>query len=269
MTPTEWVPTKRPLEQVAFPDILPTKATRTAAIWNNARDKTDPWRGQSLWLNRVATGWNLNGSFGQAQKNRIFYPRNLSQQALTIEGQMPNQYQYDRLVYWVKQHQHDALNHPGAEQQPATFLLPQNLLELPGKSLRGYRADAYFDGEGKIVRRYYRAINVDGYVLGIAAGHTRWQFAPRFTMDILISNDYIDEKVELTSEMDKLLHSSGATYAQDNAPLTKNYRRSLNVPPDKGDIDPSAAITLLDSALNGPGGVKDLAANIATYFTQD
>src|SRR3954468_15629737 len=98
MTPVEWQPTATPVEQVAWPDVAPTKANRTAAIWNNALPKDDPWYGLNLWLTKVSTGWELGGAFGQARKNRIFYPRNLSQQPIPIEGQMPNQYQYDRLV---------------------------------------------------------------------------------------------------------------------------------------------------------------------------
>lgn len=248
MTAAGWTPTRFPIEQVSWPDIAPTKANRTAAIWNTAYKPGDDWYGQNLWLTKVTTGWHLSGNFGQSQKNRIFYPHNLSQAPITIEGQMPNQYQYDRLVYFIKRHHGTALNGTGSVQSPLTFALPAALMPLPGKNLGTYShsaygpsTDTYWDGD-KIVKRYYRSMYVDGYITGIKAGHPRWNFAPKFTMDLMVSYDYIDEKVHLANQLSRLVSSRGSTYAKDNAALTKNYHAALFI--------------------DGKGGVNDLAPSL-------
>lgn len=252
MTPREWEPTGTPVEQVMWPAIAPRKGNRTAVIWNNALKPEDKWFGVNLWLNKVSTGWNLSGSYGQAQKNRIFYPRNLSQQPITIEGQMPNQHEYDKLVMFVKTHHQLALNSGTKVQQALTFALPAALIKLPGTSLSPYRADAYYDS-GSIVRRYYRHMYVDGYITGIQAGHPRWNFMPKFTMDLLVSYDYLDEKVELASQLTNLITSKGATFAQDNATIQKNYQATLRIDGQgaaSSALSPVSDEEFLDNAVN-------------------
>lgn len=253
MTPREWEPTGTPVEQVMWPAIAPRKGNRTAVIWNNALGKNDKWFGVNLWLTKVSTGWALGGSYGQAQRNRIFYPRNLSQHPITIEGVMPNQHEYDKLVMFVKTHHQLALNSATKIQQALTFALPAALIKLPGSSLSPYRVDAYWDGD-QIVRRYYRSMYVDGYITGIQAGHPRWNFMPKFTMDLMVSYDYIDEKVELANQMTNLIQSKGATYAQDNATISKNYQALLRIQGQGSVNDPSQNVTddkeFLDNAVN-------------------
>lgn len=239
----EWVATGVPIEQTQWPPIAPTVKNRTAVIWNQALLPGDEWYAQNLWLTKVSTGWKLSGSYGQSRNNRIFYPRNLSQLPITIEGQMPNQYQYDRLVYFVKTSHQMALNQgKGSEQQALTFALPpamlglkghRNVLDLKKEDGRGYRADAAWDGN-KIVRRYYREIYVDGYILGIKAGHPRWNFAPKFTMDLLVSWDHIDEEVQLAAQLGNLIKRP-ATQVQENAPLFQNYQFQLRI--DKSQLN--------------------------------
>lgn len=259
MPPDPWEPTGTPVEQVMWPAVAPTKANRTAALWNNGLKKDDPWYGMHLWLTKVSTGWNLGGSYGQSRNNRIFYPRNLSQQHITIEGQMPNQHQYDRLVRFVRTHHETALdrNDTLATQSPVTFALPEALWPLPyvgPKRIKSsYRNDAYYIGTGQhrqVVRRYYRSMYVDGYIVGIRAGHPRWNFAPRFTMQLLVSYDNIDEKVELATQMTKLLQTKGATYSQSNDQITANYRRLLKITP--GSVNDPSKSPAGDKEFVGP-----------------
>jgi len=57
-----------------------------------------------LFVNSVETGWTLAGETTQTQGSRSFYPRNLSQDELIIEGMVASQYEYDKLVQFVLHH---------------------------------------------------------------------------------------------------------------------------------------------------------------------
>lgn len=222
-----WVPTGVPVEQVAWPAIAPDESTRTGWLTNKSLDPSDDYYTQNLWITRVAQGWKLNGVTGQTQKDRIFYPNNLSQVPITIEGIMPNQLEYDKLVKFIMTHHTSAVSDTGtgATANAVTFTLPQGLLDLPNGPMSSYRADAFMSA-GKIVRRYYRQMLYDGFITSIIAGHQRFTYAPTFTMQMVISYDYIDERVEIAKQISTLLGNNG-TFGDTNSNIQKNYNAGL------------------------------------------
>lgn len=132
-----------------------------------------------LFVTRISTGWSLAGETGQALSSRAFYPRNLSQSELLIEGICPSQHEYDKLVEFVQAHHLRIVgNEAAAEIYDDT---PNQTSSVNFRMARpGNRAGTY---------RHAPKIDWDVAITNIAAGHERFVHAPTFQLVCKVLND--------------------------------------------------------------------------------
>jgi len=87
-----------------LPRFPATAANANASLVNVAATQSK-YQKIYLFVNAIETGWTLTGETVQAERSRSFYPRNLAQDELSIEGIVASQYEYDLLVEFILHHQ--------------------------------------------------------------------------------------------------------------------------------------------------------------------
>jgi hypothetical protein len=139
-----------------------------------------------LFVTRVATGWTLSGEHGQTLSSRAFYPRNLSQTDLVIEGICPSQHEYDKLVEFVQAHH---LRIVGMEAAQETFETPNQTNSVNFRMARpGNRANTY---------RHAPRIDWDVAITSVSSGHERFVFAPTFQLTCKVLNDKLQPAADV------------------------------------------------------------------------
>lgn len=164
----------------------------------------------------ISTGWEVTGQYGQAGSGRTFFPNNLNQNPLTIEGIVANQYEYDRLVEFMLLHQQTAtqafVNDPSSGSGPSSKALTF--------TLKPYKVDTgRKDNNGQpILRTIYGSIpglsaqnggngsRVRGYIQTVQAGHQRFVNAINYTLSLQISYDY-SQMAQTQAELYRQLQS--------------------------------------------------------------
>lgn len=181
-----------------LPDFPATAANCNAKFVNLGKQGKDPLHQIFLFVTGVSTGWTVAGDYGQSAGARTFYPKNLSQSPVTIQGIVANQYEYDRLVEFVIAHQITATDVRNPKDTTGTTAVKFYL--------QPYKVPKGKDVNGNIIyRTIHSAMVVDGYILGMQAGATAGVNAPTWTMDLKVSNDYLQNNVHLTSQINQIL----------------------------------------------------------------
>jgi len=170
---------------------LPNNVT-VALTKNNANGILEPLVGigdsppeatiQYLFIDSISTEWSLSGSLGQSQEARSFYPRNMIQGDLVITGTMPNQYEYDKLVEFVLNHQKDVVQKTDV-QYGNDALLQVKGLKFTFVTPEGRRDTTYHHGPRLIGTQFVIVIT------NIKAGHERFKFAPSYTLTCKVIDD--------------------------------------------------------------------------------
>jgi hypothetical protein len=127
-----------------------------------------------MWVNEVTANFALSGTTAQSAKRRSFYPHNLAQPSITVGGQTPNTYEYNRL---------------------SAFIRDGHLKQVAGKGDdEGVFALRVYAGGKNTTRDIQRGrrkqISVDGYIQNAAAGATRFINAPPFQFTFIITRAY-------------------------------------------------------------------------------
>lgn len=169
-----------------LPDFPASAKNANGCLLNQGADPTQGTLYKTyLFVNGIETGWQLAGERAQTVTSRSFYPRNLTQDEMSIYGQMANQHEFDRLVEFVLHHQH-------------TILKADDVLdEIPAVRFTLFRpvAGRTFD--------HFRALSYQVAVTDIEAGAERFKNAPEFRITCKVLNDYLQTKPEVQDQFSR------------------------------------------------------------------
>jgi hypothetical protein len=120
-----------------------------------------------LWLNDIQSNFNLAGTTAQSKGKRSFFPHNLTQPSLTLGGQTPNSYQYNRIAEFVRDFHKSILRDDNPLKLGVTAGGPVTIRPI----IKGKRD----------------SILVEGYVTSVRKGAERWINAPDYSFEFIIS----------------------------------------------------------------------------------
>lgn len=137
-----------------------------------------------LWIEDAQMSFAMSGTNGQSRFRNQFYPKAFNQPTLKVMGRMPNQYEYNKLAAFIRESHYDALNQTNRDIG--------NIVASPTydkKTIKLFIKDA---GRGRQPKRNLKgghtALAFQGYIKRIAAGATRFEFAPQFEFDFIIAS---------------------------------------------------------------------------------
>lgn len=177
-----------------LPDFPATAANANGSLVNRA---TPPKNGDLhklyLFVDAIQTGFALAGETGQAQLGRVFYPRNLSQDELVIEGTVANQYEYDRLVRFVEHHHSTQFSSKLAVSQ-----------SLDGNDLyRGVDFKLFKPVNSHL--SVFKPLKFGVVITDMAAGAERYKFARTFSLQCKVTYDYLSKAYHLEQGINTLV----------------------------------------------------------------
>lgn len=214
-----------------YPDFAAAVGNANASITNLATSQSNDYL-YKLWLfvDAFETSWSLSGETSQGQLSRIFYPRNMTQGQVQIEGSVANQYEYDRLVHFVEHHHYSQMRPQGAiantldgNQYPSVDFM----LFKPGNKQT-------FNAFSPV---YYSLL-----ILNIEAGHERFVNFPTYTLTCKVTYDYLEDRFKDTRTED---FTQQAIFGASDAPV--------------GDAATSTAGDTPPSAVTNSGGATKQA----------
>lgn len=189
-----------------LPSLQADARTGNAILENTALPANHKLRKIYLFCTGVSTGWNVDGSYGQAIDARIFYPRGVTQDELSIRCVVANQYEYDRVVDFIQQHHASTVGN-------ATVNISRNAPAASGGTpldfkLFRYRIPVSTDASGQIqYRTIHDSMHYEGFVPSIEAGHERFVNAIQFNIPLKISNDFIGNNFTQTALLNSALQN--------------------------------------------------------------
>lgn len=174
-----------------LPDFAANAKNSNASLTNVA---TSPSNNDfyKIWLfvNAIQTGWTLAGEHAQGQMGRVFYPRNIAQDELSIEGIVANQHEFDRIVQFVEHHHHSQFAPQGHYAQS----LDGNG-NYPGIRFVLFKPEAgkTFDSFKPI---YYSMVITD-----IEAGAERFKNYPTYVLTCKVTYDHLQNNEEVSQAL--------------------------------------------------------------------
>jgi len=168
-----------------LPHYPATENNANASLTNLASDNQSLHK-IYLFVDRFTTGWAVAGEYAQTHTSRSYYPRHLSQSDLVVEGQMANQYEYDKLVRYVVHHQHSILSateYTGSDFQAVDFAM----FKPPNPNA--------FD--------HFRPVKYKIAITHMEAGHERFKNAPAFTLTCKVLFDYTRGREDIVQAIDR------------------------------------------------------------------
>lgn len=127
-----------------------------------------------LTIISVETDLTLSGSRGQSQMQEDFYPRNFEQPSFKIICQARSQKEIGRVAEFVHKAQRNSVS-----QGSLMALI------IPRSGLKNTRAPADNSRDG--MRGVRRGINMTGFVKNMPRSHRRFDPAPKFGFDFVVS----------------------------------------------------------------------------------
>jgi hypothetical protein len=212
---------------VTIPQMSPddgSQLTRGAnAKFTNSRDEMI-----GMWVNDFSGEFGLEGTLAQSRRHRSFYPHNLVVPTLTISGQTPNSYEYNRLMLFIRSAQRQGLDNP------------DDILTLV--ILKGGEST-----QRRIQRGDHNAVKVTGYIEKVTMGAERFVNAPTYTLTFVPTNNFhfigLDDTPFNGKELEQSITGiftqnipSGATLSPDQP---KNTDTNKNQGQDKGQNKPN------------------------------
>jgi hypothetical protein len=170
-----------------------------------------------MFVTGVETGWSLSGSTSQAVYHRTFYPKNLSQNQLSITVAMPNQSEYDKAVAFVQYHQRSVLTSAMNEGAFGTLdfkLLPATIPHVRVPLKKNQK------------RRYlHRGMHYGVVVSDIEAGHERFNHFPVLSLTCTVISDFISPNITVQDDLYRNLlrnymQTFGTIYSASTQPAT-------------------------------------------------
>lgn len=127
-----------------------------------------------LTITSIETDLKLSGTRGQSQLQQDFYPRNFEQPSFTITCQARSQKEMGRVAEFVHKAQRNAVS----QGSLMALIIPQG-------GLRNTRASA--DNKRDGMRGVRRGMNMTGFVKSMPRTHKRFEPAPTFVFDFVVS----------------------------------------------------------------------------------
>lgn len=205
--PDPFRPTRKGLA-TTIPNFPATASNSNAYMINRGSSPNDPaaTRKVYLFVDSIQTGWQVTGDYAQTYGSKSWYPMNLSQDDLVIQGYTANQFEFDTLVRFVERSHFTALH--GAEYSPDWNQFIDFVMFKPANS----GSFDYLDNVGSDTSKNIgvgvglgaplfssspqskaqRKINLGVVIENVAAGHERFQFAPAFTLTCKVIDDRTD-----------------------------------------------------------------------------
>lgn len=169
-----------------YPNFAANIANANASLTNRATSRSnDDLYKTWLFVNAVETGWKLAGETGQGQLGRVFYPRNMSQDQLAIEGIVASQFEYDKLVEFVQHHHFSQIRPQGAVAQS----LDGNTYPSVDFALFKPANTHTFDG--------FQPLRYSVVIENIEAGHERFKNFPTYVLTCKVVYDYLGPRYEI------------------------------------------------------------------------
>lgn len=191
-------------------------------LTNMALPKNNKHHRIYLFVNAIETGWALSGQTSQAQASRSFYPHNLAQDQLAIEGAVANQYEFDRISEFVQAHHLSQFN-----ANALTGTIDQQF--YPG-SLRF----ALFRPQVDSALNFHKPLLYDVVIENAPAGHKRFMNFPTYTLTCKVVYDHLeDSKPEVENSL------RWASTLKDVFGDAKNPKTSMS----QGSTHPSSSQT--------------------------
>lgn len=153
---------------------------------NMAVPASDPNHKIYLFVDSTETGWQVSGQTTQTQGSRSFYPRNLSQDQLVIQGTVASQYEFDRLAVFVRHSQHS---------QFSTYAMSVDTTDQHG----GYPSTqfALFRPQIDSALNTHAPLHYGLVVESMEVGHERFKNFPTWQLLCKVTYDYLEDKNDL------------------------------------------------------------------------
>jgi hypothetical protein len=200
-----------------LPNYFAHAGNANASMTNKATAQSSKSYKIYLFINSIATGWAVAGEYGQGPMGRVWYPRNLTQDEIAIEGIVANQYEYDRIVQFVEFH-HRTQMLPQIE-------VPPNLngdSTYPGVDFR------LFKPQGGHPLDAFKPLAYLGVVTDVQGGHERFKNFLTYSLTFKVTYDFLGVHEEIDQQMNKLItrqdvfgQASNPVLTTNNSPLQK------------------------------------------------
>ena len=133
-----------------------------------------------MWVNDLRSDFSMAGTYAQSKKRRSFFPHNFVQPSMTISGQTPNQYQYNRIAEFVRKSQREVV-------QNDRRVLKFRCIATAEDTVR------------PIIKGSHQSISIDGYVQSMPRLAERWVNAPTFSFAFIVT--YADKLLGLDDQI--------------------------------------------------------------------
>lgn len=172
-----------------YPDFAANAMNANASLTNRATSPSNTeFYKIYLFVNSIETGWKVAGETGQGPVSRVFYPRNLTQDELVIQGLVASQYEYDRIVQFVEHHHYSQIKPQGKIAQT-----------YDGNSYPSVDFALFKPTNSKIDT--YTPMRYSIVVLNIEAGHERFLNYPTYNLTCKVVYDYLGPRYEIQQDI--------------------------------------------------------------------
>jgi len=180
---------------------------------NSRADKSSTYNGVlmdyygktiKLWITDVSADFSLSGTTGQSRYRRQFYPKAFNQPSLSIVGRTANQAEYNRLAAFFRETHSAALTDDKSlyerqsgkskkivSKSSTSPQLVKFLIRRSGKN---------FINPKRNLKGSHQDMLLEGYVTSIAAGATKFNFAPEFQFNFIVAQSYDTAKIGIWSD---------------------------------------------------------------------
>lgn len=162
-----------------------------------------------MWITDISADFSISGEIGQSRMLREFFPHSFNDVTLQITGNVASTQEYNRLAAFVRQAHWQGLanvNNGDASDQTLTFTLYNNT--PTAWKLAPHTTDVAITGDpaGALAQGLttakgaHRPWVVTGYIQEMQAGAERWEVAPQFTIDFIVTTSALTAHTGLWSD---------------------------------------------------------------------
>lgn len=137
----------------------------------------------NLWVEEASVDFSMSGKTGQSRYKREFYPHSFNEPTLRLVGKMPNQREYNKLAAFVRESHSEALH--GSTNTTETSREQQKV--YPTVTLLMKSTDFLRQAQPRTQKGAHRGMKLEGYIKSIAAGATKFEFAPAFEIQFVVA----------------------------------------------------------------------------------
>lgn len=173
-----------------YPGFAANSANANGSLTNRATSRSnDDLYKVWLFIDAIQTGWKLAGETSQGQLGRIIYPRNLTQDQVSIEGTCASQFEYDKIVQFVEHHHFSQVRPQGVVAQS----LDGNSYPAVDFALFKPANTSTFDG--------FQPLRYSLIIEDIEAGHERFKNFPAYVLTCKVVYDYLESPYHIQQDI--------------------------------------------------------------------